>query len=166
MSVPLGCFSVGVGQVRTQSKRRQLIVDDVNLALQIRWGSPIFGYGSGLQRKEPAGAAGAKGSTYVVGAPDPQELLEKAMQASLPKVRAGGGRMPRDGEYRGNLIGRVLGFVHRYHWRAGFCYTGWPWMACSRRFRSIRRGSTSLPCGPPRSVNSAPETQRLWALLT
>ena len=77
-------------QVRTQSRRRTLTVEDVNFALRLRGQQPLYGYG---------GSGGGEGAAEEGGAGlggERREELARAMQADLPKVcgRIGvGGRM-------------------------------------------------------------------------
>ncbi len=69
-------------QVRTQSRRRTLTVEDANFALRLRGQQPLYGYGG-----EGAAAAAAAAVDGSASMGERREDLARAMQADLPKVR-------------------------------------------------------------------------------
>lgn len=56
----------------------------MNFVMKLRGGTQLYGYGSGVERKETTGEGG---STAVVMLGERREDLAKAMQVDLPKVR-------------------------------------------------------------------------------
>lgn len=59
-------------------------IDDLNFIIQLRGGTPLYGYGGSVDRKE---TTAGDGSSRVVVMGERTESLEATMKRDLPKVR-------------------------------------------------------------------------------